>query len=544
MINIHNITKNINGESLIVSSSFSINYNEKIALTGPNGSGKSTLLKIIAQIDFPDSGDISINSGYTVGIMNQIPDINLNMSTYDILKKAFTEIELISNKLRELESQMSIPNAKNNIDLLLNTYGKLLERFESIGGYQVDSTIQFVTNGLGINHLLDISFDSLSGGERTKVELAKQLITKPDILLLDEPTNHLDIYSIEWLELFIKNYKGTVLFVSHDKTFLDNVAQKVLDIENKKVTLWPYNYKNFLKEKEKFLLAEFERFKNQQKKIKKMKAAIKQLREWANQSIPPSEALHRRASSMEKALDRIVLIPKPQLEKNSIRSSFQESQYISQDIVSIENGSKYIGNNVLIDNINILIRNGEKVGIVGRNGVGKSTLIKCILGKEMLDLGVLRIGDNLKIGYIAQSLVNTPKKTTVLNAFREEINVDESQARNILAKYLFYGSDVYKLVNNLSGGERMRLRLAQLMQQPLNILILDEPTNHLDIETQELLEKCIENFSGTILCVSHNRSLLNKFETILWIKNKQIYSLIGPYNYAREKILEIEKSNS
>ncbi|MCU7192792.1 MULTISPECIES: ribosomal protection-like ABC-F family protein [Bacillota] len=544
MINIHNITKNINGESLIVSSSFSINYNEKIALTGPNGSGKSTLLKIIAQIDFPDSGDISINSGYTVGIMNQIPDINLNMSTYDILKKAFTEIELISNKLRELESQMSIPNAKNNIDLLLNTYGKLLERFESIGGYQVDSTIQFVTNGLGINHLLDISFDSLSGGERTKVELAKQLITKPDILLLDEPTNHLDIYSIEWLELFIKNYKGTVLFVSHDKTFLENVAQKVLDIENKKVTLWPYNYKNFLKEKEKFLLAEFERFKNQQKKIKKMKAAIKQLREWANQSIPPSEALHRRASSMEKALDRIVLIPKPQLEKNSIRSSFQESQYISQDIVSIENGSKYIGNNVLIDNINILIRNGEKVGIVGRNGVGKSTLIKCILGKEMLDLGVLRIGDNLKIGYIAQSLVNTPKKTTVLNAFREEINVDESQARNILAKYLFYGSDVYKLVNNLSGGERMRLRLAQLMQQPLNILILDEPTNHLDIETQELLEKCIENFSGTILCVSHNRSLLNKFETILWIKNKQIYSLIGPYNYAREKILEIEKSNS
>ncbi|MTL07326.1 ATP-binding cassette domain-containing protein, partial [Turicibacter sanguinis] len=406
----------------------------------------------------------------------------------------------------------------------LNTYGKLLERFESIGGYQVDSTIQFVTNGLGINHLLDISFDSLSGGERTKVELAKQLITKPDILLLDEPTNHLDIYSIEWLELFIKNYKGTVLFVSHDKTFLENVAQKVLDIENKKVTLWPYNYKNFLKEKEKFLLAEFERFKNQQKKIKKMKAAIKQLREWANQSIPPSEALHRRASSMEKALDRIVLIPKPQLEKNSIRSSFQESQYISQDIVSIENGSKYIGNNVLIDNINILIRNGEKVGIVGRNGVGKSTLIKCILGKEMLDLGVLRIGDNLKIGYIAQSLVNTPKKTTVLNAFREEINVDESQARNILAKYLFYGSDVYKLVNNLSGGERMRLRLAQLMQQPLNILILDEPTNHLDIETQELLEKCIENFSGTILCVSHNRSLLNKFETILWIKNKQIYS--------------------
>ena len=250
MINIHNITKNINGESLIVSSSFSINYNEKIALTGPNGSGKSTLLKIIAQIDFPDSGDISINSGYTVGIMNQIPDINLNMSTYDILKKAFTEIELISNKLRELESQMSIPNAKNNIDLLLNTYGKLLERFESIGGYQVDSTIQFVTNGLGINHLLDISFDSLSGGERTKVELAKQLITKPDILLLDEPTNHLDIYSIEWLELFIKNYKGTVLFVSHDKTFLENVAQKVLDIENKKVTLWPYNYKNFLKERE------------------------------------------------------------------------------------------------------------------------------------------------------------------------------------------------------------------------------------------------------------------------------------------------------
>ncbi|WP_100374751.1 ribosomal protection-like ABC-F family protein [Bacillus sp. FJAT-45037] len=536
MINVSRVSKNYTGEPVLCDVSFTVKKEEKIAVVGPNGSGKSTLLNLIANRDTPDSGQIAVDKDNNIGVLEQIPNEQFNLSVRQVLKSSFSYLEDLSKEIKGLEDKMARESDNESLlDINLKRYGKKIEEFERLGGYSIESSINSVVEGLGINGIINNQYDTLSGGEKTKVGLGKLLLSRPEILLLDEPTNHLDVHAIEWLEDFVKSYKGTVLFISHDKTFLSNVAEKIIDIYDNEVKVWSYKYNEFLIEKEKFLLNEFNRYTEQQKKIKKMKEAIKTLREWANRSKPPSEALHRRATNMEKALNRIQKIQKPKMQNDVIKDDFEKSNRSSNTIFLIENAKKQYGDRILFENVNLYINYGEKIGIVGNNGTGKSTLIKCLLGNEKLTKGTIKSGNNLNIGYISQSLLEMESDMTVLEAFREGLVIEAGEARNILARFLFFGSNVNQKVKNLSGGERMRLRLAQLMQMPINILILDEPTNHLDIETQEIIQQCIEDFFGTVLCISHDRSLLNSLESTLWIDKGLIEKYKGPYFYAKEK---------
>ncbi|EEM73671.1 ABC transporter ATP-binding protein uup [Bacillus thuringiensis serovar andalousiensis BGSC 4AW1] len=361
------------------------------------------------------------------------------------------------------------------------------------------------------------------------------LLQKPDLLLLDEPTNHLDLFAVEWLEQFLKEYNGTVMVISHDRYFLDEVVTKIFDLEDGEIHVYHTNYSRFVEEKEERLLQEFQAYQEQQKKIKKMKEAIKRLREWANQANPPNEGLHKRARSMERALERMQKLKKPILERKQMGLQFEGQDRSGKDVVVIKEVSKGFADHPLFNEVNLHVRFQERAAIVGRNGTGKTTLLKLLLEQIEPDTGEIRIGSSVKIGYLSQHAYGK-RKSNVLEAFREYVAVTEGEARHILAKFLFYGPAVFKKVTQLSGGEKMRLRLAQLMYQDINFLILDEPTNHLDIESREVLEEALEQYNGTILAVSHDRYFLNKlFEKTYWIDEHKLFEFAGNYAWARQK---------
>lgn len=361
------------------------------------------------------------------------------------------------------------------------------------------------------------------------------LLQKPDLLLLDEPTNHLDLFAVEWLEQFLKEYNGTVMVISHDRYFLDEVVTKIFDLEDGEIHVYHTNYSRFVEEKEERLLQEFQAYQEQQKKIKKMKEAIKRLREWANQANPPNEGLHKRARSMERALERMEKLKKPILERKQMGLQFEGQERSGKDVVVMKEVSKGFAEHLLFNEANLHVRFQERAAIVGRNGTGKTTLLKLLLEQIEPDAGEIRIGSSVKIGYLSQHAYGN-RKSNVLEAFREYVAVTEGEARHILAKFLFYGPAVFKKVTQLSGGEKMRLRLAQLMYQDINFLILDEPTNHLDIESREVLEEALEQYNGTILAVSHDRYFLNKlFEKTYWIDEHKLFEFAGNYAWARQK---------
>lgn len=362
------------------------------------------------------------------------------------------------------------------------------------------------------------------------------LLEKPDLLLLDEPTNHLDLSSIEWLENFVHSYDGAVMIISHDRYFLDRVITRIIDLEDGEITNYFCNYSTFVEEKEARLLAEFQQYKDQQKKIKKMKAAIKRLKEWANQANPPNDGMHRRAKSMEKALERIEKIKRPILERRRIGLAFESGGRSGRDVIELEEVSKSFGRRLLFDKAEMLVRFQERSAIIGENGSGKSTLLRIMLGELNPDSGTCKLGSGVKTGYLSQTGLEEDGDNTVLEAFRDKIVMDEGEARTVLAKFLFYGSHAFRRICDLSGGEKMRLRLAQLMYQDVNVLILDEPTNNLDIESREVLEESLQEYDGTILAVSHDRYFLNKlFERIYWLENQELFSYEGDYDRAREK---------
>ena len=392
-----------------------------------------------------------------------------------------------------------------------------------------------VANGLQVTELFPRSFLELSGGEQTKVSLAYMLLQKPDLLLLDEPTNHLDLFAVEWLEQFLKEYNGTVMVISHDRYFLDEVVTKIFDLEDGEIHVYHTNYSRFVEEKEERLLQEFQAYQEQQKKIKKMKEAIKRLREWANQANPPNEGLHKRARSMERALERMQKLKKPILERKQMGLQFEGQDRSGKDVVVMKEVSKGFADHPLFNEVNLHVRFQERAAIVGRNGTGKTTLLKLLLEQIEPDAGEIRIGSSVKIGYLSQHAYGN-RKSNVLEAFREYVAVTEGEARHILAKFLFYGPAVFKKVTQLSGGEKMMLRLSQLMYQDIKILILDEPTNHLDIESREVLEEALEQYNGTILAVSHDRYFLNKlFEKTYWIDEHKLFEFAGNYAWARQK---------
>ncbi|MET1248142.1 ribosomal protection-like ABC-F family protein [Sporolactobacillus sp. STCC-11] len=514
------VRKNIAGNEILHDVSFSVLENEKVAVVGPNGSGKTTLFNLIARVDVPDQGTIAIKNGASIGYLRQMPD-GKQRTVYEVLKEAFSDCLKIERKMKELEEAFATADAEK-LEKLLADYARMQEQFQKLGGYDMDYKIDQVAEGLEIKAFLPRPFSSLSGGERTKVGLALQLLTEPDLLLLDEPTNHLDILALEWLEQFIRQYKGTVLLVSHDRFFLDRTVTKVLELEDGEMISYIGNYSHYIKEKQERLLLEFAAYEDQQKKIKKMKEAIKRLKEWANQAKPPNAAMHRRAKSMEKALDRIERLKRPKMETDKMALNFARSSRTGNQVLSCSDLSVGFDGMKLFEHVNLDIRYRDRAAVAGPNGAGKTTLLKCLLGKLKPNHGDIRHGTNLNVGLLSQHVFEqeAEKDRRVIDVFREHAHLTEGEARHELAKFMFYGSDVFRKVGSLSGGERVRVRLADLMMKKINVLVLDEPTNHLDIESREVLEEAVNRFEGTVLAVSHDRYFLTKcFTKIYWLQN-------------------------
>ncbi|HAR6482436.1 TPA: ABC-F family ATP-binding cassette domain-containing protein [Staphylococcus pseudintermedius] len=534
ILNASNVSKSYLDELLFDNIKLTINTGDIIGLVGRNGEGKTTLLKILSGVESPTTGDVSWKKGLEISYLEQSPHYEDDKTIYQCLKSVFTELNAISDKLRKLESKMSEPT--EDIDSVISYYGELQSYFEERGGYEIDSQIRKVVHGLNIEYLLEMNWGDLSGGERTKIGIAQSLIKPTGLLLLDEPTNHLDLKSIEWLCSYIESYNGAVVIVSHDRYFLDKTVNKIIEIDQKKIHFYTGNYSNYVEEREKRLLVEFEAYQTQQKKIKKMKEAIKKLRIWASQAKPPNAAMYRRAKSMEKALNRIKRLEKPILESNKMKVELGEGKRVSNRVVEIEEGIKKY-DNLLFASVNMLIRRGEHIAIIGDNGVGKSTLLKIILGMIPLDGGKIKTANNLKVGYLSQHEFEDVKNDeTVIEVFREKVKVTESQARHILAGFMFYGNEVFKKVNSLSGGEKIRLRWAQLVHSEYNLLVLDEPTNHLDIESKETIEDALLDFEGTIIAVSHDVYFINKLFNITYLlKNKKLKRFEGNYTYINKK---------
>ena len=367
--------------------------------------------------------------------------------------------------------------------------------------------------------------------------LGKMLLTKPDLLLLDEPTNHLDVLAVEWLEKYLRDYDGTILLVSHDRYFLDEVVTKIADLEDGEITVYYGNYSAFVKEKEEKLLRDFQEYEEQQKKIKKMQEVIKRLKQWANEAVPPNEGLHRQARNMERALERMVKVRKPLIDPKKMALTFEAAPRSGKEVVKMIDASFSYAEQPILNAASLHVYWKDRLAIVGRNGTGKSTILQILQGQLPISEGTAMLGSNVRLGYLSQHVAVQDPKKRVLDVFRDEVEVTEGDARHILAKFMFYGPDVFKRFQDLSGGERMRLRLAQLMHQDINLLILDEPTNHLDIESREVLEEALDDFQGTILAVSHDRYFLNKlFPRTAWLEDGKLTTFEGPYDWAKEKM--------
>lgn len=539
LCSIQQISKMFGGHLIFENLSLEINEHDRIALVGRNGSGKTTIFKLLANVESPDEGQIHLKKGTKVGYLAQIPHYPTGTTGLDVLRSAYAHLMKTSNRLRELEEKMASETKETELAKDLNEYGRLQDAFTLSGGYEMEVNISKVSKGLGIEDLLDKSFQQLSGGEQTKVCLGLVLLQQPELLLLDEPTNHLDITAVEWLEEFLKDYQGTIVCISHDRYFLDHVVAKVYDLEDGELTVYHTNYSGFVKEKEERLLHEFQAYQEQQKKIKKMKEAIKRLREWANQANPPNEGLHKRARNMERALERMEKLKRPVIDRKQMGLEFEKTDRSGKDVFIMENVSKAYENKLLFKEANLLVQYQDRTAIVGPNGTGKSTIIKMLLNEVQADAGEVKLGSSVKIGYLSQHFTVADPNMRLIDAFREAVHVAEGEARHILAQFLFYGPNVFRRVGQLSGGEKMRLRLAQLMHQDINFLVLDEPTNHLDIDSREVLEDALEDFKGTILAVSHDRYFLNKlFNKTYWLYNQKLQYFSGGYSWAKVKLDE------
>ncbi|KYG27640.1 ABC transporter ATP-binding protein [Alkalihalobacillus trypoxylicola] len=544
IVQTNKITKNIAGQLIFEDLTMQIKEREIIGLVGRNGSGKSTFMKLLAKQDDVDSGEIHWRKQLNIGYVSQMKQHRFKGTVREFLTSTYHHLINLQKELHQLEEIMKNQEGKQ-LELSLERYGKLLEQFSSSGGYEIESEIEKVITGLNLKKLENQAMVTLSGGESTKVELAKALLAKPDLLLLDEPTNHLDLKAIEWLTQFIQSFSGSALIISHDRYFLDEIVTSIIDLEDGSMHQYHTNYSTFVVDKEAKLLQEFHHYQEQQKKIKKMKEAIKRLRIWANQANPPNEGLHKRARNMERALERIEKISKPKLEANTMKFDLKTSKRSGKDVVSLEQVGKSFQNRWLFREMNFHARFQDKIAIIGDNGTGKSTLLKMMLGKVVPSEGKVTIGSQVKIGYLSQHSYSNRKNETILDVFREQVAVTEGEARNILARFLFFGKQVWTSVDQLSGGEKMRLKLAIFMNQEINLLILDEPTNHLDIDSKEIVEEALSNFEGTIIAVSHDRYFLNKvFTQIYWLESGTLLHFPGNYNWAREKKLESSQLNA
>lgn len=530
-IELNKIKKNYGLKNILDGFSLELKTGERVALIGQNGSGKSTILKIIAKQERVDSGTINIRNGAKIGILNQIYENEKeDISVEKFLYKSFEEILKVEKELNKLETQMSTEVNADKLEKIINEYGRMQERFSLMGGYEIQERFNKICSRFYINkELLKQSYNLLSGGEKTRVNLAKLLLTQPEILLLDEPTNHLDIHSLEFLEELILKYKGTVLIVSHDRYFLDKVINKTVLLENGKENIYYGNYSYFLKEDERRTLAQFENYKNQQKQIGKMKESILTLRKFGD--LAGNEMFFKRAKNIEKRLEKMEIIDRVDLNKKSLDLKFNIKKRSGNDVLKLENVEKKFDQKVIFKDANLTLNYGEKAALIGKNGSGKSTLIKMILGQDTNFQGELKLGTSIKIGYISQNIIFEDNEKTVLDYFLEGNNLSETEARSKLAKYGFRQENAFKRIGKLSGGEKVRIILMKLIQRDINFLILDESTNHIDIDTREILEEALKEYKGTALFVSHDRFFINAIANrVLNIEDYKIKSYYGNYD--------------
>lgn len=525
------ISKAFGEEIIVKNGSFHIEEHEKAALVGINGAGKTTIFKMIAGELSPDSGNIVLTKGRTLGYLAQHQNMMSEGTIYDEVKTAKAALIAMEQQIRTIELEMKHLSGEE-LEKRMDTYHRLVTAFENANGYAYESEIAGVLKGLGFTEEdFGKRVDTLSGGQKTRVSLGKLLLTRPDILLLDEPTNHLDLNSIAWLETYLLNYPGAVLIVSHDRYFLNRVVTKIVEIENGELMTYMGNYGAYAEKKQMLREARLKEYLNQQQEIKHQEAVIEKLRSFNR------EKSIRRAESREKLLEKIKPVEKPIELHTEIHLKLEPSIVSGNDVLSVEHLSKAFPPQILFTDVNFEIKRGEHVAIIGDNGTGKTTLLKILNQVLPADTGCFRLGTNVRIGYYDQEHHILHMDKTIFDEISDDYpSLTGTQIRNMLAAFLFTGDDVFKLIGDLSGGERGRVSLAKLMLSEANFLILDEPTNHLDITSKEILEKALNDYGGTVLYVSHDRYFINRTATrILDLVNQTFVNYIGNYDYYLEK---------
>ena len=508
-ISVKNLTKFfVIGENLLENLSFEIQEGERVAVLGRNGCGKTTLFNILTgQMDY-DDGEVYVNPNKRLGLISQIPKFPDGFTVEDVLRSAFQDLQAIKNKMSLLEKEMQ----QGATQELLRHYDDLCNRFQSGGGYDMDVQVDKICNGLGITPQQRVQeFSSLSGGEKTRVNLARLLLEQTDILLLDEPTNHLDLNSVEWLEGYINSFKGTVLTISHDRYFLDRVAQRVIEITDGHAELYSGNYSFYMDEKQARFNLQLKQYQQEQAKLKQLGYTVERMKGWGINN----RTLYRRAMSIQHRMERIKKTEKPKTEK-TMKATFGEKDFSGDMVFSMRGVEKSFGDRTLFSDVELKVEGGERIALLGDNGTGKTTFIKCLLGDETCQ-GKIQFGPTVKWGYLPQIIHFDHPERSLYDTMLYEKNCTPQTARDRLGAFLFQGEDVFKSVGNLSGGEQSRLRLCMLMDEKINLLILDEPTNHLDIASREWVEAAIEEFEGVLLFVSHDRYFIEKFAERIWL---------------------------
>lgn len=531
ILSCNNISKSFGTDVIIKSCSFNIEDHEKAAIVGINGAGKSTLLKIITGIEPADTGLVTLAKDKTLGYLAQQQNLGSDNTIYDELLSVKQYILDMEKELRSIEKRMNTADG-DELENLMKKYSDLNHRFEMENGYAYKSEITGVLKGLGFSEKdFTLNVNTLSGGQKTRVALGRLLLAKPDIILLDEPTNHLDMESIRWLENYLLNYNGAVLIVAHDRYFLDKIVSKIIELDNGVATVFSGNYTDYAAKKAILRNMKLKEYLNQQREIKHQEDVITKLKQFNR------EKSIKRAESREKMLDKIEIVDKPQELNDKMNIKLEPNVVSGNDVLTISGLSKSFDDITLFDNIDIEIKRGERVALIGNNGTGKTTILKLINGIIEPDSGSIYLGAKVNIGYYDQEHHVLDPDKTIFDEIRDAYpDLNNTQIRNTLAAFLFTNEDVFKYIRDLSGGEKGRVSLAKLMLSNANFLILDEPTNHLDIVSKEILENALNNYTGTVLFVSHDRYFINAAATrIIELSNKTVVNYIGNYDYYLEK---------
>ncbi len=533
-IGMNQIVKSFGFQKILNGACLAIHTGERAAIVGRNGTGKSTLLKLIGGEETADSGEISLRRGASVGMLEQIPRLKEPGKTVEqVLLEQFSQVIALERELRKMEKKMA--HAEGSLESLMACYAEAQEQYAALGGYEQAERTAKIVQGFRLGNLLKQEYNVLSGGQKTVVNLAAVVLREPDILLLDEPTNHLDVKTLEWFEGFLAKYRGTIVMVSHDRWFLDRAATRIIWLEQGTCVSFAGNYSFAKQERERLLLLEFEQYKNQQKKIEAMRAAIRRYRDWAARG--DNEYLYRKAKELERRLEKLEELERPQLERQKLPIRFSGGR-TGAEVLHLRGFSIAFGDRVLLEPGELLIQEREKVCLMGDNGTGKTTLLRAVLeAAEFHEQdsapfygGEIRLNPRARLGYIPQEIRFQQEKASVLEVFREECPCTEGQARNILARYFFLGADVFKRASALSGGEKVLLKLCILLQRQVNFLILDEPTNHIDIETRETLEEALREYAGTLLFVSHDRYFIEKTASrLVELRDHRLSTFEGSY---------------